>query len=327
MNNLDSLFICTTERQLSDVSNTVDSLQCQLGVMQDRYDVVMGIVETSNDSISNQLSAASILLAVIAIAIAVVGGVLGSYIRKKKLEIDMIAATIEEKKKTIDTVAVATEKLDKQIKGNLGELYLQLRNEETKAILDRLVLEPRDIGNLIKLLLARDLEEDGYAKVREAYLKLEQEPEEKPKDGLMYVKIGATSEESYNLLFFQHFCYQAIKDDEIRPTLVKGFKNSCQKAFKRDMIKTTIDLCKALSEKTASFNKEEVLIEYLKAINSSKHKSLVDLKNILEQNLMPLTLLENAKEKCKEDGVYLELFGITKPEEGKMVDGVTESEK
>lgn len=327
MNNIDSLFICTTERQLSDVSNTADSLQCQLGLMQNRYDVLMGIVETSNDSISNQLSAASILLAVIAIAIAIVGGVLGYYIRKKKLEIDMIAATIEEKKTTIDTVATATEELDKQIKGNLAELYLQLRNEETKAILDRLVLEPKDIGNLIKLLLARDLEEDGFAKVREAYLKLEKEPEEKHEDGLMYVKIGTTSEESYNLLFFQHFCYQAIKDDEIRPILVKGFNDSCQKAFKRDMIKTTIDLCKALSEKTASFNKEEVLVEYLKAINSSKHKSLVDLKNILEQNLVPLTLLRNAKEKCREDGVYLELFGITKPEETKMIDGVTESEK
>ena len=169
MNNIDSLFICSTDSQLSDVSNTVDSLQCQLGLMQNRYDVLMGIIETSNDSISNQLSAASILLAVIAIAIAIVGGALGFYIRKKKLEIDMIAATIEEKKTIIDTVASATEELDKQIKGNLGELYLQLRNEETKAILDRLVLEPKDIVNLIKLLLARDLEEDGFAKVREAY--------------------------------------------------------------------------------------------------------------------------------------------------------------
>jgi len=322
MTNIDSIFICSTENELSILANQIDSLQSQIWVLNTKSDLLMEIIGTSNDGISNQLSAASILLAIIAIVIAFLGGALGFYIRKKKLEIDSIAETIEEKKKTIDSVADATEKLDLQIKGNLGDLYLQLRDEETKAILDRLILEPRDISNLIQQLLARDLEDEGFPKLREAYLKYKstkddenQDEERKKNRRAISISLTGSYDDDYLLLFFQHYCCQAVQDDDIRPELVSRFVKACDLAFKRDIIKTTIDLCRALTDERSTFSKEDVLVEYLNALNESKHRRLADLKNILEQNIQPDILLKKAIERCTSNKVYLTLFGIAEPTE------------
>ncbi len=315
MNDIDSIWVSSTEGKLSDLSSAVDSLQCQLNALQAKNDLLTGIIEPANDCVANQLSSATYFLEIIAIGIAIFGSILGIYISKKKKQIEAIAATIDEKEKTIKTVSEATRELDKQIKGNIGELYKKLRNEETKALLDRLVLEPRDIGNLIQPLLARDLDEEGFSKLREAFLKLKKEPEDDKLDERMgFVKLSASSDEDYILLFFQHYCYQALKDDEIRAGLVKGFNNNCKKAFKRDLIKTTLDVCKALDEDASTFNKEEVLVTYLKALNNCKYRKLEDLRNIFEQNITKKELLQKAIDKCKADGVDLELFGNKKPE-------------
>ena len=52
---------------------------------------------------------------------------------------------------------------------------------------------------------------------------------------------------------------------------------------------------------------------FLKALNHSKYRNLSDLRNILEQNITPQTLLEKAKEQCAKDKEYLSLFGIKSP--------------
>ena len=307
---IDSLWVYSTESQLYGMQNTIDSLQSELTMFQTKTDMLTGIIETSNDSIANQLSAANNLLAFIAIALTIGGAIIGFYIRRKKLEVEGMVNMVDEKKKIIDEIAKTTKELDEQINSNVQELYQKLRKEETNALLDRLVLEPRDISNLIRLLLARDLDEDGFAKVREAYLELEEEHKEELDSEMDF----ESNNEEYILIFFQHYCYQAVKDDVIRPELVNGFAENSNNAFKRDIIKTTIDLCRALTDETSTFNKEEVLTAYLKALNGCKHKNLEELRNILEQNITPQSLLEKAKEQCTKDGVYLSLFGITKPE-------------
>lgn len=307
---IDSLWVYSTESQLYGMQNTIDSLQSELTMFQTKTDMLTGIIETSNDSIANQLSAANNLLAFIAIALTIGGAIIGFYIRRKKLEVEGMVNMVDEKKKIIDEIAKTTKELDEQINSNVQELYQKLRKEETNALLDRLVLEPRDISNLIRLLLARDLDEDGFAKVREAYLKLEEEHKEELDSEMDF----ESNSEEYILIFFQHYCYQAVKDDVIRPELVNGFAENSNNAFQRDIIKTTIDLCRALTDETSTFNKEDVLTAYLKALNGCKHKNLEELRNILEQNITPQSLLEKAKEQCTKDGVYLSLFGITKPE-------------
>lgn len=313
----DKQLIKTLSEKLSDNGNTLDSLRSQVKVCYEKVDMLSNIVETSNGSIANQLSAANYLLAIVAILIVVGGAILGFYIRRKKNEVEKMVRMVDEKRKLVDAMAAATKELDEHINSNIKGLYQKLRKEETDSLLERLVLEPQDIGNLIELLLARDLDDEGFVKIREAYLNLEPEQDDKALVENGMIRVSAMShEEEYLLLFFQHYCYQAIKDDEIRPELIKKFRTNCNNAFKRDIIKTTIDLCRALTECTSTFNKEEVLTAYLKALNHSQYKSFIDLKNIFEQNIMPKSLLDVAKEQCAKDGEYLSLFGIDNPETG-----------
>lgn len=309
MNSLDSLWVSSTDAQLDCLSNSVDSLQNGLSVLQYKTDLLSSILETSNDSISNQLSAASYLLALLAILIAVASIFMGFYLSRKKREVETIAKTVEEKKVAMEMIAETTKELNDQIHCNLKDLYQELRKEETATLLDRLVLEPMDIVNLIKPLLARDLDESFYGKLKEAFLKIKDNSEVEE-----YERTAAfepTIKSNFFLLFFQHFCYQALQDDFIRPGLVKSFEMYCEQSFKRDIIKTTIDLCRALSDDHSTFNKEDVLVAYLKALNGSKYRGYEELKNILEQNIKPNEILANSIERCTNEKVYLTLFGVT----------------
>ncbi len=63
MDSLDSIWVSSTDTHLDCLSNSVDSLQNGLSLLKYKTDLSSSIVETSNDSISNQLSAAGYPLA------------------------------------------------------------------------------------------------------------------------------------------------------------------------------------------------------------------------------------------------------------------------
>lgn len=164
MNNIDSIWAKTINTRIDGLTNSVDSLQSRTDLLRAHTEMLSSIIETSNDSISNQLTAIDVLLALVAVVVGVASIILGIYISRKKQEIEAIANTVAEKKLLIDEVASTTKKLDDQIHSGLKDLYQQLRKEETNTLLDRLVLEPMDVSNLCRLLLARELEVDGYSK-------------------------------------------------------------------------------------------------------------------------------------------------------------------
>lgn len=325
MTHADSTWMNTLEAHADSLQQNVNLLQAKLDDMQGKIEFLSNVVETANDGVSNQLSAANNFLALVAVIMVVVGIWLGIYIAKKKDQIDIMASTIDTKKKTVeqlaeivdekavkvDVISKSTEDLDKKIHSNLSALYKDLRKEETNALLDRLVIEPQDVLNLNTILFARDIDETGYVKLRTAYLKMKKELEDESSG-------YQTNDycEYYIVLFYQHFFYHALKDDEISPVFENYYGDIFSRAYKRDVIKSTIDLCKALSDDNTSFNKKEVLTSYLKALNYSQHKGLKELKDILEQNIIPKTLLQSAIEKCTEDKVYLQFFGINPPDIG-----------
>lgn len=313
----DSIWAKALEVHADSLQNKVDLLQGKLDALQGKTEFLLNVVETSNDGVSNQLSAANNLLALVAVIVAIIGIWLGFYIAKKKQQIEMMAATVEskkmtveqlaktvdEKKEKVDIIAKATEDLDKKIHNDLSGLYKDLRNEETNALLERLILEPQDIDNLCTILCARDIDEKGYEKLRTAYLKMRKmlgEP--------MQENVVNDYSEHFMVLFYQHFFYNALKDYEISPDFDNYYYAIFSRAYKRDVIKSTIDLCKTLSEETSTFNKEHVLTSYLKALNNSQYSELIELKNIFEQNIVPQTLLQDAIECCKKEKIKLVIF-------------------
>ena len=100
MTHADSLWAKALELHSDSLQNKVDSLQAQLDALQGKTDFLSNVIETANDGVSNQLSAANYFLALIAVVMAVVGIWLSIYIGKKKREVDVMAATVESKKET-----------------------------------------------------------------------------------------------------------------------------------------------------------------------------------------------------------------------------------
>ena len=60
-----------------------------------------------------------------------------------------------------------------------------------------------------------------------------------------------------------------------------------------------------------------MLVDYIKAINKSKYKDLIELKNIFQDEIKNQNLLVEAIDKCTTNKVYLSLFGIEEPNKTK----------
>lgn len=329
MTHADSIWAKALELHSDSLQSKVDSLQAKLDALQGKTDFLSNVIETANDGVSNQLSATNNLLALVGVIVTIAAIWLGVLIEKRKRQISQMAETIDSKKKTVEelagtvdikkqeveALAKTTEDLDKKIHSDITGLYNDLRKEETKTIFQRLVKEPLDIDNLSSLLLAREVDSDNYPLLKQAYLNLPEKIERSPlKDG--YLVVQSDSKHNYMLQFFQHFFYQSVKDDDIRPVFVENFKNIFDNAFDSDIIRATEGLCKALTDADSKFDKADVLFEFLKAINISKFRNFASLRKLLEDNLNIDGLLQSAIERCTENKIYLSLFGITSPEKG-----------
>lgn len=276
-----------------------DSIQ----VLVDNYNSLRELVEVSNSTISNELSSASYHLGALSIIIATVGIFLGIYVTVLYNKIRKIREEVDSNLEKVSNMNEQIKDIDTKIHSDLGGLYSQLREEETKTLLERLVQEPLDIYNIEKMLLSRNIDESNFDILKRAYVNL--------------LKTGKADErsfmrgsykQSYYLLFFQHFCKQTVLDDDLRDDLSENFKQYMNCAFKRDIIKSTEDMCRALSIDAVPFDREKYLCKYLVALNESKYKDLIELRNILESQINNNTLLPSAIELATKDGVRLELF-------------------
>lgn len=276
-----------------------DSIQ----VLVDNYNSLRELVEVSNSTISNELSSASYHLGALSIIIATVGIFLGIYVTVLYNKIRKIREEVDCNLEKISNMNEQIKDIDTKIHSNLSGLYSQLREEETRALLVRLVEEPLDIHNIDTLLLARNINESYFDLFKKAYLNLLKTGKEN--EGVF---LRSTNKDAYFLLFFQHFCYQTVLDDDLRDDLSENFKQYMNCAFKRDIIKSTEDMCRALSIDAVPFDREKYLCKYLVALNESKYKDLIELRNILESQINNNTLLPSAIELATKDGVRLELF-------------------
>ena len=279
----------------------VDTLR-YLQDINENINAVMRIVDVSNSTIANEISAVNIMFVAFTIVFGVVGVLLGVYISWLQRKVSKMSDNIAKKEQHIITLAKIVEETDQKIQSDISGLYVKLRKEETLTLLHRLEEEPEDITNLADLLLARPLDDYGFPILKRAFEKLMTND-----SGIGYVDSSRATQ--YILLFFQHYLFQSILDDKLRPEIVKDFNSCMYCAFKCDIIKSTKDFCRALSTEDAAFEKSLLLIDYLKALNQSKYKGLEELKIIFQENLDKILLVE-AIDKCTKDKVYLGLFGV-----------------
>lgn len=276
--------------------------------MNENVDAIRRIVDVSNSTIANEISAVNTMLVAFTIVFGVVGVFLGFYISWLQRKVTKMSDNIEKKEQTIMSLAKAVEDTDNKIQSDIRGLYSQLRKEETMTLLYRLEEEPEDISNIVKLLLARPLEKDGFPILKRAFRQLMAIDDEANTDVILI----PSEREQYTLLFFQHFLYQSILDDELRPEIIKDFDKCIKCAFKSDILRSTKDLCKAMSDHSATFDRIPLLKSYLIALNQSKFSDLKELRTIFQDNLDKGLLVE-ALDQCTSDKVYISMFGIVAP--------------
>lgn len=302
---------------LLDIAIQNDTTQ-YLQNINDNIDAVRRIVDVSNSTIANEISAVNTVLMAFTIVFGVVGLLLGSYILWLQRKVSKMSDNIAEKEQRIISLANMVEETDQKIHSDISGLYEDLRNEETMALLRRLEEEPLDITNLSPLLLTRSLTDKGFSILKQAYVKLKSLGPEIDKNLI----IEPSYRQQYVLMFFQHFLRESMLDEDVRPDVVKEFQSSMRCAFKRDIIKSTEDFCSALNESNMQFDKVLLVVDYLKALNQSDYRNLIELKNIFQEKLSS-NLLVDAIDKCTTDKVYIELFGVVAPTE---VVGQTENQ-
>jgi len=288
---------------LIHINNCVNDTIGYLQNVNDNLETIKNIVDVSNDTISNEISAVNTMLVVFSVIVGIIGIFLSWYISRVEKKVKTMKDSVEETEKSIKDIAHTVEETDNKIQSDISGLYEKLRKEESLALLKRLELEPQDIAHLDRLLLARPLDNEGFPILKSAFLKIQNSEEET--DDLRI--------DSYKILFFQHYLGLSILDDDLRDVIIGFFQTCMNCAYKRDIIKSTEDFCCALSKDSVPFDKIEILTLYLKELNDSKHSNLVELKNIFQDKLKKDLLVE-AIEKCTSNGHYLSLFGIEKPD-------------
>lgn len=305
-------------------------LENRLTLLEKENDSFHQLIDNTTASVSNSISASDRTInswgycfGIFSILLSIFGIFIGVYVTSISKKVENMLETVNNKEteiknihKIVKTSKNEVSRINKQINNNLAILYDKLRKEESKALINRLIEEPLDIGNLDTLLLSRKLDDDLYNDLKRAYSNgLKDESFDNPRIN------DYSYNESYLLLFFQHFPYQAILDDDLWKQLMEKFSICSDCAFKSDILYTTSEICKALNEEQTPFNKEELLVKYLEAINSSRHNKYTEIANIFNNQLRDTKLLKSAIENCKKNNVYLYIFGIEPRIENTSIEG------
>ena len=163
-----------TPKQDSILNNKINKLEIQLNEFKketkdelNSFDAKQKIAEetfTLTDrafnGISNQLSAAMYVLAII----GVFGVILGVYINNKAKQVGEIKKNVEE---TLGKI----ERINDGINNNKEEFYKEIKRNETLSFLDRLIEVPEDIINIFPILASRKLQKNDFSKFTQAYHK------------------------------------------------------------------------------------------------------------------------------------------------------------
>ena len=266
----------------------IKTLNEKIEELNEDYEKQEKINEKTLDSISNQISAASLNLTIFGILFSVAAIGLGLYVTHIERKIVLIR---EENKSILSESKIVKDevvKINTQIQKDIYGLFLKIKREETTHILERLSKIPEDISNLSQQLLSRELEKNDFTILKEAYLKLKEKKtinsEDENEDELYNFDQEADYLNSYKLLFFQHFLDLALKDSTINEDLIDYYNNSVNCAFENDIIKSTIDFTEAVMELGLQSKTKEIN-SFIKALSQSKYQTFDEVYQIIFKNL------------------------------------------
>ncbi len=143
--------------------------------------------------------------------------------------------------------------LDKNIKSNMKGLYSDLKTEETRALVERLVEVPEDVENLSESLLSREISGELFPKIKKAYQFVSET------DTVML----AGCKQKYRILLFQHFSGQSLFDRDLEDEMENDYPTLMDCSFSNDIIKASGDFIAVTIEKGDIFKYSEKIKKFL----------------------------------------------------------------
>lgn len=268
-----SVSVNKSEKQIENVIQSVDSLSRCVDNLSYLVETQKDIISQEQSAVENSIGALNILLTVVSILAAIGGIFLGRFINSKEKKVEELLKQVETKKNEVEKLEEKTSKikeetlrLNKEINEDIKGLYDRLKKEETTSLFKRLVDVPEDISNIHQLLYARDIDIENFEYLVTSYQKFKSINIDENKY-LYYEGLFLTQ-------FFQHFCGQAISHTLVRDDLIRRFSNCINCAFLNDIKYSTNSLVLSLNKDKTIANKVDILFEYIKAFNETRHKGL-----------------------------------------------------
>lgn len=238
--------------------------------LKNKLDFQQKMSEQSNSNISNQLASASYNLTLFGLLFAISAIGLGLYVTYVERKIVKIGEENKELLNQNQQIKDDVEALNKLIQSDIYNLFLKIKREETVHILDRLVKVPKDVANICESLLSRDLEQKDFEKLRQAYLNLGE--------------IKNNYHNQYNILFFQHFLGQSLKDEKLRKEISNFIPTGIDSSFENDILTCTFDFVKTVVDQGIQEYKYEIN-QFFYGLANSEFKTYNPVYQLLFDNL------------------------------------------
>lgn len=313
---VDSLLVSInrSDVKIESVEKSIDGLTRQVENLSYLVEAQKEIISQEQSAIENSMGAVNTLLAVFSLIITVGGIFLGWFINRKEKNIQSLLKQVETKKGEVEKLEEKTSKTKKEvvelsdnINNDIEGLYAKLRREETITCLKRLVYEPDDISNILPLLLSRELIDSDFKFLLTAYRNLEN----KSDNGIVFDGLFAqrlSSKGQYLLLFYQHFCGQALCHELVSADIVNFFPHLLRCAFKKDVINSAISMVNCFNREGIVVNKVEIIYLYLKALHASKYSNLEDAYSVIVSKYRNDDELKDIWKHLYDNNIYIATF-------------------
>lgn len=256
------------EYKLNDIEKK--NYENDIAAIKDKLDFQQKMSEQSISSISNQLDSASYNLTLFGLLFAIAAILIGLYVTYIERKIVKIGEENKELLTKNQKIKEDVEALNKLIQSDIYNLFLKIKREESVHILDRLVKVPKDIANVCQSLLSRELEQEDFTKLRQAYLNLGE--------------IQNDYHHQYNHLFFQHFLGQSLKDEKLRQVISKFIPSGIGSSFDNDIVKSSSDFVTVIVDMGIQEFKHEINL-FFNGLTNSEFKTFGVVYQLLFDNL------------------------------------------
>ncbi len=310
----------TYESLISEIHNLKKDLKETKKEINEKFVYQMQCNKEAINSVNTSISGATLALTIVGIILVAIGVLLGFYITLVERKVRDLT---NENKSILEThlkIKDDVEKLDSHIKRNMAQLYDDLKKEETKVYVQRLVEVPKDIANLADILTSRDIPIEFFPELKEAYKALP--PQSESLEAGRYRVM-------YQILFFQHFSASALFDEDLQNEMEINYGEFMEASFENDIRKTSREFI-AVCATDGILNYREKIKKYFIALGKSRYAEYKELHREIyrtlstKENRFNLYSILHSEETLKE---IAKIYGQLMLADYKDASGNTESEE